>query len=405
MLRSTKIAALCGAIFLFTPWTIFSEAPRAHIEPALRSEAAALYDFETGTLLYSKNGQRSIPPASMSKLMTLHLVYRAVEEGEIDFDTLVDIGVTEDFRSLPPRSSLMFLEEGQRPSVRQLMEGLAVPSGNDAALALARLVSGSVDAFVEEMNREVRRIGLEDIHFADPAGLSAENSTTAEAFGRFCLYYISEHPESLERLHNQTTMTYPNQEVLESAPASAYGPITQSNYNVLVGRHPWVDGLKTGYIDEAGYNIALTAEHGGRRLVAVLLGGPGDSSLEGSYTRAVDGTNLLSYGFYAFQRIVPEISAPERLRVRRGERRDIQLRRLRPSALVVPAAAAGGLKIDYEIQEPIVAPVRKGQELGRVRVSLDGELVQEYPLEAGEALGEGTWWWRLWDSILMFLGY
>jgi len=387
-------------LFLLPAGGVALEGP---LRPDLRSYAAALYDFETETLLFAKNEDRPLPPASMTKLMTLHLVYRAIDAGGISPQQMVVIDEKGDFRRQPRGSSLMFLEADQRVTVFDLMRGLAVPSGNDAARVLAELVSGTVEAFVEEMNREAARLGLEELYFADPAGLSEKNSVTAESFARFCMYYIDAHPEALSDLHSIEVMTYPEERNISAGAPAVYGPITQENYNVLIGRYSWADGLKTGYIDESGYNIALTAQADGRRLVAVLLGGPGENSREGAFTRAVDGVNLLSYGFYAFRRVEPGFFPDKPLRVWKGTKGFTLPEAFTLPPMVLPAVKAGALCFDYEIDGPLIAPVVKGQRVGTARLTFGDEILGSYPLRAAEEIPPGSLIREIRDSMRLFL--
>jgi len=388
----------------FLPADLIGQGKRSGeaLEPQLMSKSAVLYDLETGTLLFSKAPDISIPPASMTKLMTLHLVYKAFDEGRITPDTIVTIDENEDFRNLPRRSSLMFLEAGQHVSVRELMRGLAVPSGNDAALVLARLVSDTVETFVEEMNREVNALGLQGIHFSDPAGLSEDNKVTAREFGKFCMHYIRSHPDSLEDLHNLESFTYPSEEAAENGEPVSFGPVTQNNYNVLIGRHPWVDGLKTGYIDESGYNIALTARADGRRLVAVLLGGPGESPMEGSLTRAIDGVNLISYGFYAYRRVMPAIEPIGPLRVWKGDVSHVDITVPPMAPLILPAEDAGSVQYRYDIDLPLIAPLSAEEEIGEVVIVNGEEVLAKYPLFPGMNVEAGGWLRRLIDAVRLF---
>lgn len=365
------------------------------ISPQIRSKAAALYDHETGTLLYEKHGDLRIPPASMSKLMTLHLALKAIEAGEIDLNTTITVEAEDDFTHLPRRSSLMFIEEGQEVTLLQLMQGLAVPSGNDAALMLARLLAGSVDNFVELMNQEVRTLGLEDIYFDDPAGLSEKSYATAKEFGRFCCEYIRQHPESLKMLHNLAEFTYPS----PGLSSSTYGPITQENYNVLIGRHSWVDGLKTGYIDESGYNIALTARADGRRLVAVLLGGPGENNREGALTRAIDGVNLLSYGFYHFTRIEPQFPSLKSVKVWRGMPGAIKPKLHSSEPLVLPLDRAAQIEVRHQLDLPLHAPLEAGERIGETLITSGDTLIRSYPITVSTDVKLGSWWRQLVDSI------
>jgi len=369
------------------------------VEPLIMSKAAAVYDFETGTLLYQKNGDIRIPPASMTKLMTLHLTYQAIEEGMINMDTRIKVEALDDFSNMPRRSSLMFIEEGQEVSVLQLMRGLAVPSGNDAAHMLARVVSGSVEEFVEEMNREVKKMGYANIHFEDPAGLSAQSYVTAKEFGQFCLDYIRSHPESLELLHSQKEFTYPTAKILQGDAHSSYGPITRENYNILFGRHSWVDGLKTGYIDESGYNIALSAIAGDRRVVAVILGGPGENIREGAFTRAIDGVNLISYGFYHFTRVKPKFPSLPEVRIWRGARKTVTPQLHTPEVLVLPLDVAAVLEVRHELDLPLSAPLMGGEEIGRTLITSRHKVIRSYPIRIKESVEEGTWWQQLMDSI------
>lgn len=264
-----------------------------------------------------------LSPASMTKLMSLHLAYEAISAGRLTKDQLIPIGPESSFKASPPRSSLMFLEEGQRVTLLDLMIGLALPSGNDAGVALADAVAGSMPAFVEMMNLEAQRLGLEETRFVDSFGYSEENRTTPREFAEFCRTYLERHPEAIEELHLLTEYTYPREENIPQGSSSTYGPITQYNHNALVGTLEGVNGLKTGYIDEAGYNVAVTAEREGRRLLAVLMGGPGKDSREGSLIRAVDATTLISYGYYATRTFTPAVPDLPVRRVFKGEIRSV----------------------------------------------------------------------------------
>ena len=256
-------------VLLTLPFAVFPELPpRQDLklqpeQPQVNCRSAVLYDVTSGTLLYEKNADEIIPPASMTKLMSLHLLFNEVDEGHLSLDTLIPVSRAASFKSSPPGSSLMFLEEGQRVTLLELMKGLAVSSGNDAGVAAAEAVSGSLSEFIKLMNSEAVKLGLEKTYFADSSGYSSENQTTARDFANFCMLYIDKHPEALSLLHSLTEFTYPKKANLPPGGKSTHGSITQKNNNILLGSLEGVDGLKTGYIDESGYNIALTAERGG----------------------------------------------------------------------------------------------------------------------------------------------
>ncbi len=367
--------------------------------PDLNCKSAVLIDWKTGALLYSKNGEEEIPPASMTKLMTLHLVYNAIDSGRISRDEIVVIGKDADFRSLPPHSSLMFLQEGQRVSVLDLMKGLAVPSGNDAAIALADVTAGSVSAFVKLMNDEASRLGFKSMHFEDASGLSSGNRVTAADFAGFCAYYIRKHPEALKELHSLSSFTYPRRENIPPGGKAVYGPITQKNRNNLLGVFSWVDGLKTGYIDESGYNIALTADYGGRRLVAVLMGGPGRNAGEGSFIRAVDAVNILSYGFYRFAEYMPAADKLVSVAVYGGKKKRVKVVVPGAGPVTIPREAAYVAETVFELSGPVKAPVVKGDEIGKVKVLINGEKVAAYSVVAGEDVRRGSLFTRILDAV------
>ena len=370
--------------------------------PVINARSAILIDSLTGTVLFEKNSQMSIPPASMTKLMSLYVVYKQIAEGVVSKNEIVRISKNADFRSLPPHSSLMFLEEGQNVSMQDLMLGLAVPSGNDAAIAIAERISGSVKRFVELMNLEAEQLGLSSVHFADASGLSAENRVSAADFVQFCSEYITRFPESLDELHSVRSFTYPKDINWKSNGTSVYGPITQYNRNNLLVAYAPVDGLKTGYIDESGYNIALTAEQNGRRLFSVILGGPGESSSEGSLLRAIDGINLLSYGFYNFTNIKsedPEIQSPK---IWKGTKSSVGIKYSEIPVLTLTHEKAAILRTEVNIPQNIIAPIKEGDVLGEIVQTAGEEIIGRYNITAAENIPMGGFFRRLLDSIKIF---
>jgi D-alanyl-D-alanine carboxypeptidase (penicillin-binding protein 5/6) len=370
--------------------------------PTLNARSAILIDSLTGTVLFKKESSLLIPPASMTKLMSLYLVYKEIEDGRVSKDEIIRISREADFRSLPPRSSLMFLEEGQEVSMSDLMLGLAVPSGNDAAIAIGIRIAGSVDRFVEMMNKEAVEMGLNSFHFEDASGLSDKNMVTAADFVQFCSIYINSFPEALNELHSVNSFTYPKEENWKTNGSSVYGPITQYNRNNLLSAYAPIDGLKTGFIDESGYNVALTAQISERRLIAVLLGGPGETSLEGSMLRAIDGVNLLSYGFYSFTNIesdMPKIISP---RVWKGSNETIELKYQPIPVLTLPTEKAAILQTRVDLPPNIIAPVKEGDILGEIIQFAGDEVIGRYVITAAEDAPAGGFFKRLFDSIRIF---
>ncbi|MEA1910704.1 MAG: D-alanyl-D-alanine carboxypeptidase family protein [Spirochaetota bacterium] len=375
-------------------------------EPVLSAKSAILIDSLTGTVLYEKNSQTSIPPASMTKLMSLYVVYKKIEEGIVSKNEIIRVSKNADFRSLPPHSSLMFLEEGQEVTMHNLMLGLAVPSGNDAAIAIAERIAGSVGGFVNLMNLEAELLGLSSVHFEDASGLSAENRVTAAEFVQFCSEYINKFPEALKDLHSVHSLTYPKEVNWKANGSSVYGSITQYNRNNLLGIYAPVDGLKTGYIDESGFNIALTAKmegnQGERRLIAVLLGGPGENSTEGSMLRAIDGINLLSYGFYNFENVQSEVPGIKSPKIWKGTNTELEIEYPEIPFITLTATQATILQTEVIIPQNIIAPIKKGEVIGEIIQYAEEETIRKYNITAAENIPKGGFFRRLLDTIKIF---
>jgi len=273
--------------------------------PYILAQSAVLIELKTGAVLYKKNEHKSIPPASLTKLMTLHLIYNAIEKGKISRDDVVPISNQAWAINQPRGSSLMFIEPGQRVTVLELMKGLAVSSGNDAAVALAEFHSGSVSAFVEKMNQTAKDLNLSSLSFTDPAGIKSSNSITAYDFAQFCRIYLNAHPHSLNEIHSLKFFTHPDKDNYTNG--KSYTPIVQENKNPLIGMNPTIDGLKTGYIPSSGYNISVTSKRNGMRLITVILGIPGKNKTIGNKGRIHDSIALMEYGFGNFHLVKPEI--------------------------------------------------------------------------------------------------
>ncbi|TCW62657.1 D-alanyl-D-alanine carboxypeptidase family protein [Treponema sp. J25] len=369
--------------------------------PLLQAGSAILIDATTGKILYEKNADLSFPPASLTKLVTMYRVLEAIQEGKTSLKTVLTPPQESWAINQPAGSSLMFLGPGQRVSVEELLLGLAVASGNDAAVALAIHIDGSVPAFVQGMNRLVKTLGLEQTFFVEPAGISAENRTTARDFVRFCAAYINIFPEALSQYHRVTQISYPLSHNL-SRPAGNTNPIIQQNRNGLLGQFEGVDGLKTGYIQESGYNMAVTARRGNTRLLAVLLGGPGRTTAEGSAIREQDSRTLLEWGFSHFTTLFAHIEHLEPVRVWKGKVRSITPQVGASLAFTVPRERASGVHWELNYQEPLIAPLPQGTPIGRLRFFDATGTLYEVPLISGERVEKGPWWRRIMDTCILF---
>lgn len=285
----------------------------------IMAEAAIVIDAATGTVLFEKNADEVIPPASMTKVVSMYTAFKLMDERGISMNQKAELPAESWAVNIPPGSSLMFLAEDQRVTMKELFEGMSVASGNDAAIAVACNVSGSVQSFMEEVNEEMARLGLIQTRFVEPSGLSEYNRTTAREFALFSKIYIEEYPEALRDFHSIRSMAYPKiwnlpEYSAKTAAADQDGntsqTIKQLATNRLLGTMEGCDGLKTGFIEESGYNFSVTCRRGNTRFIAVLMGGPGKTSAEGSRIRSEDGRKILEWAFANFRTFRPVSPEP-----------------------------------------------------------------------------------------------
>jgi len=367
--------------------------------PSPAARAAVLLDSDTGTVLYAKNPHLVLPAASLTKVVAIHSAVVASRLGEVDLDRVFTPGRESWASSQPEGSSLMFLGPEQRLTIRDLLPGLAISSGNDAAVALARQVDGSVAAFAARMNRMVQNAGFVSMSFVEPSGLNPLNLITALEYAGFIRLHLQTFPELISSLYSRRTYTYP-QERNMTGPGE-WPPITQSNRNLLLDSYAGADGVKTGYIDEVGYNLAATAERDGRRLIAVVLGVQADNHAEGGRIRAADAAALLDYGFAEFQTLSfghPDL-AP--VRVFGGRPSQVVPVAGETISVTIPSGAADRLRGDVEQRTEVIAPVPEGAVVGTLRVTLDGVSVGEAPIFLPE-VERGGFLRRIWDGIALF---
>jgi len=393
--------ALCLPFFLFgqyfhTPPLL---VPYVENAPEIVSLSAVLIDAATGALLYSKNPDVEIPPASLTKLMTMHLLMREIEAGRASYDELVPITVESWAQSQPPRSSLMFLEPGQIVTLREIMLGLAVSSGNDAAVAAALWLAPTMQDFANLMNAEARRIGLRVTRFVESSGYSQENMTTAEEYTYFCRQYLELHPQSLRDFHSVDVFAYPMANNIPENSRRNPRTIVQSNGNGLLRTVPGVDGFKTGYIDESGYNIALTAQRDQTRFIAVILGAPAQPG--GDRIRNADGTLLLSWAFENFKTVRPVIGQIENARLWKGKADAVELVPAHSADFTSANDRAASLLFETEITDPLIAPLPAGFHAGYLVISDEYGELNRVPLLTAASYEKGNIFKRLWHSILL----
>ncbi|MDR1901176.1 MAG: D-alanyl-D-alanine carboxypeptidase [Treponema sp.] len=369
-------------------------------EPELGSRSAVVLDAYTGAMLFSKNPDDEIPPASLTKLMTIHLVLGEVAAGRANLDEILSPPAASWAEHQPERSSLMFLGEGQSLTLRDIILGLSIPSGNDAAVAAALRVSPTMEEFAEAMNRETLKFGLSKTRFVEASGISEKNITTAGEFALFCREYIRLHPETLKEFHSVRQFAYPKAANVSASQKSRPGTIVQYNHNNLIGSFPGTDGLKTGYIDESGYNIALTAEREEFRLIAVILGAPLAS------IRDNDGRKLLTWAFENFKTIRPEIGPLDPAPVWKGKIDFAGIAPAEDTAFTTlknrATGEAGELSCIAIIKEPLIAPLAAGTEIGTLIFSDSIGELRRIPLITTEEIEEGGFFKKLKHHVQLF---
>lgn len=389
---------VCG-VFSFLP-AFAGTVNTLGAPPKLNAVSAVLIEAQTGKVLYAYHPNLSFPPASLTKMMTLQLALNAIEQGKLRWDQeIVPVKPAWD-TSMPPRSSLMFLGPNQRLTVRTLLTGLIVDSGNDAAYEVAYLVAGSVPAFAKMMNQEAKRMGFPQMHFVEPSGLSSQNRITAKTYAEFCREFIRMHPDALKDILAVKSFTYPKPQNLTNG--SVGKPILQYNRNLLLWDYPGTDGFKTGYIDQSGYNMAVTAKRDGMRLIAVVLGVRGNAHYSGIQLRAKEEERLLNYGYANFVKIRPDYGAPTPVRVWKGAAGSVPIAPYRSPVIVLPKSERGKLTVSLEQSHNVLAPVYTGDTLGRIVFSVDGKKVKEIPLVAQDNVSTSGVTRRVIDSVVLF---
>lgn len=366
----------------------------------ISAESVILIDTATGSILYEKNAEEEIPPASMTKLVEMFVVYEAVENGEVSLDDIVPLPKECWGINMPSDASLMFLAEGQIVTLRELLLGLAIASGNDASIAVANYVAGDMESFVERMNAVVKRLGLTHTFFVESSGYSELNHTTAKEFAAFCRVYLNRYPETLSLYHSQKVLRYPLEKNLPSYQKKQGDgqAITQYNTNRLLGNLEGCDGLKTGFIYESGYNLALTAERNGVRFLSITMKGPGKGSKEGNKYRTKDGTCLMEYAFSSFSDYRPEGSSHEyTVPVPGGTEKFVKLIPAEDETLTVPHIiglnpmdSVNAVQVTVNIPKYINSETECGKQYGQIVYSIGSDILRTIPLTADRQIKKAS---------------
>lgn len=390
---------LLFALALAMSLTVGAQTPQP---PEIAARAYVLMDLSSGQLLAEKDAQASVEPASLTKLMSAYLVFDALRAKKISLTQTLPVSV----RAWKTPGSRMFIDPKMQVPVDDLIKGMIVQSGNDATVALAEGVSGSVEQFVKLMNEQAKAMGLKDTGYRNPEGLAeAGHVTTARDMATLSARLIEDFPEYLG-YYSIKKYRY------AGTPAS-----NDNNRNLLLYRDPSVDGLKTGHTEAAGYCMVITAKRdfpnlvqagapagsaqatGSRRLLSVLLGATSENA------RANESQKLINWGYTAFEAVKlfdanQPIVTPA---VWKGAASTVKLGRMQPVIVTVPAGSSSKITTQIVRPDPLVAPFTKGQSVGMLKVLAGGQLVAEQPLVALDDVPQAGVLGRAWDAIRLWI--
>ncbi|HEX5057009.1 MAG TPA: D-alanyl-D-alanine carboxypeptidase family protein [Gammaproteobacteria bacterium] len=353
--------------------------------PSVSARAYILQDFHSGAVLAEAGADEILEPASITKIMSVYVVFDALEHGRLKLDDKVKI--SEKAWRNPDvlnwdQGSRMFAEVGSLVRVDDLLHGMIVQSGNDATVALAERIAGSEEKFVELMNEYAERLGLAGTNFLNSTGWPVEgHHSTAR---------------DLATLSRALIRDFPNYYSLFSEKHYTYNNISQANRNSLLWKDPTVDGIKTGHTETAGYCVTASAQRGSMRLIVVVMGA------EDMQSRTRSSLELLDYGFnfYETHKLFSAGKVLRESRIWKGDDSQVELGPAQDFYVTIPRGEYTNLEPSMTVKKSIFAPVKKDQELGQIRVELNGEMIQEQPLVALHDVGRGNLVRRMLDHVL-----
>lgn len=375
-----KLSILLISQLLFSCF-VYAGVTAIPAPPGINANAYLLQDFDSGKILASKNIDQKIPPASLTKMMTVHVVSNELASGKIMLDD--EVLVSKKAWKMP--GSRMFIEVNKKVSVNDLLQGVIIQSGNDASVALAEYVSGSEENFAELMNQYARKIGMTNSHFVNSTGLPDEQHyTTAHDLAILATALIRDAPE-IYALHSVKEFTF--------------NEITQQNRNRLLWRDPSVDGIKTGHTEAAGYCLVASAKKEDMRLISVIMGTDSDDA------RFKASQSLLGYGFrfYETQKIYRASENITSVKIWKGDVEELVLGIESDLYITFPRGQKNHLTTKFDIPEHTIAPVNRGEAQGKLKITLADSEIAEAKLIALQTVNKGGVIVRLKDSLKLLL--
>jgi len=369
----------------FAPFVALLLAFAAHAavpQPPAVGKSWILGDVTSGQVIASQRADERFEPASLTKLMTAYLVFAALRDKKLTLEQRVPVST----RAWRAPGARMFLDPKKPVTVDELIRGMEVHSGNDACIALAEAVAGSEPRFVQSMNREAARLGMKNTNFMNATGLpDAQLYSTARDLYILAAALIRDFPEEYARYY--------------ALKEFRYNHMTQPNSNRLLWIDPSVDGMKTGHTEAAGYCLIASSRRGGRRLLSVLLGSTSETA------RTQESLRLLNWGYQSYDsvRLFAAGDTVRTLDVWKGSVDAVKVGSNSDLFVAVPKGQADRLKAELLSEQPLVAPLKQGQEVGTLRVLLDDKPVAEFRLVTLEPVGQAGLLGRLWDTLRLWI--
>jgi D-alanyl-D-alanine carboxypeptidase (penicillin-binding protein 5/6) len=363
-------------LLLFVPVFAFAQL----VPPTVNAKAWLLLDVGSGQVLTTEKPDERIEPASLTKLMTAYLTFSALRNKTISMEQVIPVSE----KAWKVQGSKMFIQPLLPVTVKELIYGMIVQSGNDACVALAEAIAGSEENFAQLMNKEAQRLGLTNTHFENATGLpNPAHLASVRDLAMLATAIIRDFPEY-----------YP----IYSTKSYSYNKITQPNRNRLLFLDPTVDGVKTGHTDSAGFCLIASAKRGERRLVSVVVGTTSDS------VRATESQKLLNWGYLAFDtvKVFSAGQTVQEFHVWKGKTDNVKVGFVNDFVLSLPKGDADKLKVAVLSKEPLMAPISKGQTIATAQLSIAGKALGDYPLVAFDEVPAAGWFGRVWDAIRLW---
>ena len=375
-----KFISIFSSLLIMLP--LFVLAAQVAPPPNLAVKAYLLQDFNSGSIIAASKKDDRIEPASLTKIMTAYLSFDAIQHGHLKLDQTLPVSD----KAWKVEGSKMFIDPKVAVTVDELLHGMIIQSGNDASITLAIGVAGSEEQFADMMNKQAAKLGMTGTHFMNATGLpDKEHYTTAQDLMTLATALIRDFPLEYKRLYSVKEYTY--------------NKITQPNRNRLLWLDANVDGMKTGHTDNAGYCLISSAKHGESRLVSVVLGAANETM------RATESQKLLNYGFQFFEStlVYKQAQTINTLRVYKGQDKTVAATINKDYYLSLPKGDYARVKASMTSQQPLIAPIKAGQTIGKITFVLDGKTINEQALVAAKTVDEAGFFGRIADSIRLMI--